>query len=129
MLYKDITDKIIKAFFNVYNKLGFGFLENVYEKSICIELQKMGLTVYPQSPIRIYYDEELVGLYYADILVEDRVIVELKATDTIIEKHEAQLLNYLKATEIEIGLLLNFGHKAEFKRKIFENRYKNRVIM
>ena len=129
MLYKDITDKIIKAFFNVYNKLGFGFLENVYEKSICIELQKMGLTVYPQSPIRIYYDEELVGLYCADILVEDRVIVELKATDTIIEKHEAQLLNYLKATEIEIGLLLNFGHKAEFKRKIFENRYKNRVIM
>ena len=121
MLHADITDKIIKAFYKVNNTLGFGFLERVYENAMAIELQKMGCQVQKQKSIKVYYDHEEVGDYYADLLVDDRVIVELKAAESLCEDHEAQLLNYLKATSIEVGLLLNFGKKAEFKRKIFTN--------
>ena len=121
LLPKDITDKIIKAYYNVYNCLGYGFLEKVYENAIMIELQKLGLYVQKQVPIKVVYDDELVGEYYADIMVEESVIIELKAAGNLCEKHEFQLINYLKATHLEIGLLLNFGKKPEFKRKIYTN--------
>ncbi|MCB0822150.1 MAG: GxxExxY protein [Bacteroidales bacterium] len=119
--HKNITDRIIRAFYNVYNTLGFGFLEKVYENSMLLELTEMGLSVQKQYPIDVYYREKLVGSYFADLLVEEKVIVELKAAEVICEEHEFQLINYLKATDIEIGLLLNFGKEPQFKRKIFTN--------
>ncbi len=124
-LHKDITDKIIKAFYNVYNCLGYGFLEKVYENAMILELNTLNIKCEKQVPINVYYKEKRVGEYYADIMVEDKVIVELKAAEGIIVEHEAQLLNYLKATEIEIGLLLNFGKTPQIKRQIFENKFKN----
>ena len=121
MLHKDITGKIIKAFYNVNDKLGFGFLEKVYENAMIIELKKMGLDVKQQKNLKVYYDGKEVGDYFADLIVNDLVIVELKAAESLCDDHEAQLINYLRATKIEVGLLLNFGKKAEFKRKIFTN--------
>lgn len=124
--YSDITDKIIKSYFNVYNKLGFGFLEKVYENSMLIELRKFSINCERQVPIKVYYDQFNVGEYFADIIVENLVIIELKAAESLCEEHEIQLVNYLKATDIEVGLLLNFGKKAEFKRKVLTNEYKIR---
>ncbi len=121
MSHSDLTEKIIKAFYNVYNTLGFGFLEKVYENSMKIELMKMGLMVENQKNIKIHYLKYEVGDYYADLIINDLVIVELKATENLCEENETQLINYLKATNIEVGLLLNFGKKAEFKRKVFTN--------
>jgi GxxExxY protein len=120
-LHKDLTDRIIRCFYEVYNTLGFGFLEKVYERALTIELIKSGLSVRNQVPIKVHYKGELVGDYYSDIIVEDRVILELKAAEAVVEEHEFQLINYLKATNIEIGLLLNFGKKPEIRRKIFTN--------
>ena len=119
LLHKDITDLIIKAFYNVYNTLGYGFLEKVYENAMLIELQKLGLNAKRQVPIKVFYEEELVGEYFADLVVEENIILELKAAENLREEHECQLINYLKATEIEFGLLLNFGKKSQFKRKIY----------
>ncbi|RLC45359.1 MAG: GxxExxY protein [Candidatus Cloacimonadota bacterium] len=116
-----MTGKIIQAFYKVNNTLGYGFLEKVYENAMAFELKRMGCNVLQQKNIKVYYENEVMGDYYADLLVDDLVIVELKACESIREEHEAQLINYLKATEIEVGLLLNFGKKAEFKRKIFTN--------
>ena len=110
-LHSDITDKIIKAYYKVYNTLGHGFLEKVYEKAMVIELRKMGMIAQRQVSIKVYYDGEEVGDYDADVIVADKVILELKAAESLSPKHEAQLLNYLRATEIEVGLLLNFGVK------------------
>ena len=124
MLHADVTDKIIKAFYKVNNTLGFGFLEKVYENAMAIELRKIGCQVWKQKNIKVYYENEEVGDYYADLLVNEKVIVELKAAESLCEDHETQLINYLKATRIEVGLLLNFGKKAEFKRKIFSNNKK-----
>ena len=124
MKHKDLTDKIIQAFYDVYNKLGYGFLEKVYENALVIELRKVDIPVVPQSPIRVYYDEKIIGEYYADLLVDNKVIVEIKAAKSFVPEHEAQLLNYLKATDIEVGLLLNFGPKPEIKRKVFDNNKK-----
>jgi GxxExxY protein len=121
MLHADVTEKIIKAFYKVNNTLGFGFLEKVYENSMAIELRKMGCNVSQQKKIKVYYETEEVGEYYTDLLIDDSVIIELKAAKSLCEEHEAQLVNYLRATKIEVGLLLNFGKKAEFKRKIFTN--------
>ena len=121
MLHANLTKKIIKAFFKVNNTLGYGFLEKVYENAMAIELIKMGCNVRQQQNIKVYYETEEVGDYYADLLIDDLVIIELKAAESLCEEHEAQLINYLKATKMEIGLLLNFGKKAEFKRKIFTN--------
>lgn len=123
-LHSDITSKILKAFFNVYNKLGYGFLEKVYENSMLIELRNLGLTADKQQPIKVYYDNELVGEYFADIIVNNIVIIELKAAKNLIDAHEAQLINYLRATDIEVGLLLNFGKQPQHKRKIFTNDLK-----
>ena len=119
--HSDITDKIIKAFYKVYNTLGHGFLEKVYENAIFIELQSMGLSVNKQEAILVYYENIEVGAYFADLIVENTVIIELKATESLCEEHEFQLINYLKATEIEVGLLLNFGKKPEIKRKVYSN--------
>ncbi len=121
MLHQQTTKEIIDAFYTVYNKMGYGFLEKVYENCLLIELRKGGITCYQQKQIHVYYDEEEVGEYYADILVANKVIIELKAAEAICEEHENQLINYLKATDIEVGLLLNFGKNPEFKRKIFTN--------
>jgi GxxExxY protein len=125
--HKDITDKIIRAFYTVYNTLGYGFLEKVYERAMVIELRKLGLKVIAQAPIIVYYDNEPVGDYNADLLVEDCVVVELKATRTLIPDNEAQLLNYLKATIHEVGLLLNFGPKPQIKRKVYDNERKGNL--
>jgi len=128
MLYENKTRKIIKAFYTVYNTLGYGFLEKVYQKALLIELRKMGLYCQEEYPVRVYYDEELVGDYRADIIVDDCIIIENKAAEGLAEENEFQLINYLKATEIEVGLLLNFGKKPEFKRKIFTNDRKEEQI-
>lgn len=124
LLHQEITDKILKSFFNVYNTLGYGFLEKVYENSLLIELSENGLQTIQQVAIPVYYHEKQVGNYFADLLVENKVIIELKACENIINEHEIQLLNYLKATNFEVGLLLNFGAKPEFKRKVFSNSNK-----
>ncbi len=123
-IHSDITALIIKAFYNVYNKLGYGFLEKVYENSLLIELRKLELFCKAQVQIKVYYDEEEVGFYVADIMVNDCVIIEVKAAETLCEEHEAQLTNNLKATEIEVGLLLNFGKEPEVKRKVFSEEFK-----
>jgi GxxExxY protein len=119
--HKELTEQIIKIFYRVYNKLGYGFLEKVYENAMMLELKKEGVPAVVQSPIKVFYDEEVVGEYFADILVADEVIVEIKAASCLVEENEAQLLNYLKATDIEVGLLLNFGAKPEVRRKAFSN--------
>jgi len=124
MKHKEITDKIIGAFYKVYNELGYGFLEKVYENAMFIELRKHGLFVEKQKNILVFYEGEMVGDYYTDLIVSEKVIIELKACESLREEHEAQLTNYLKATNIEVGLLLNFGFKPELKRKIFDNEYK-----
>jgi GxxExxY protein len=121
MLHQDITDKIISAFYKVYNELGFGFLERVYENALFEELTAAGLQCQKQKPIKVYYNKKVVGEYFADLIVNDCIIIELKAAETLMEEHEVQLINYLKATEIEVGLLMNFGEKPQFKRKIFTN--------
>jgi GxxExxY protein len=125
LLHKDITDKILKAFYNVYNKLGFGFLEKVYENAMILELREMNITCERQKQIKVFYKNKMVGEYYADIMVENKVTLELKAAEVLVEANELQLINYLKATEIEVGLLLNFGQKPSFRRKVFQNDKKN----
>ena len=121
LLHTDITERIIGCFYKVYNDLGFGFLEKVYANALYHELITMGLDVVKQQPIKVHYQDILVGEYFADLVVEDKVIVELKAAEALCEEHELQLINYLKATEKEVGLLLNFGKKPQLKRKIFTN--------
>ncbi len=117
--HSEITERIIKAFYKVYNTLGYGFLEKVYANSLLIELNSMGLSVEKQEQIKVYYEDIEVGEYFADLIVEECVILELKATESLCEEHEFQLINYLKATEIEVGLLLNFGKKPELNEKCF----------
>lgn len=122
--HKELTDKVIQAFYKVYNKLGYGFLEKIYEKVMVIELQKDKIPVVPQLPITVNYENKVIGEYFADLLVDDKIIVEIKAAKTLALEHEAQLLNYLKATDIEVGILLNFGPKPQIKRKAFDNHRK-----
>jgi GxxExxY protein len=121
LLHKDITDEIIKTFYKVYNELGFGFLEKVYQNALFLELIAMGFYCEKQKQINVHYSGQIIGEYFADLIVNGCVIVELKAAETLVEEHEIQLINYLKATEIEVGLLLNFGKKPQFKRKLFTN--------
>jgi GxxExxY protein len=120
--HNELTDRVIRSFYSVYNELGFGFLENVYQNAMFFELKKnQSLKIEAQKAIPVYYQNQLVGNYKADLMVNDTVILELKAVDFLLEEHELQLINYLKATNIEIGLLLNFGKKPEIRRKIFTN--------
>ncbi len=118
-LYEDLTKKIIKCFYKVYDELGTGFLESVYEKSLLIELKDIGLKAINQKSLNVFYKNQLVGVFKADIVVEDKIIIEIKAINKLTEQHEAQLINYLKATGIKVGLLVNFGEKLQFKRRIF----------
>ena len=120
MKHEELTERVIAAFYHVYNTLGWGFLEKVYQNALVVELRKHGVRVEARAKIDVFYDGEQVGEYYPDLLVEDCVIVELKAADGIAAEHEAQLLNYLKATSIDVGLLLNFGPKPQFRRMVFQ---------
>jgi len=120
----DLTQKILNAFYEVYHELGYGFLEKVYQNALVIELKERGFTVTPQRRCLVYYKGKEVGEYYADIIVNDLIVLELKACETISEHHKFQLLNYLKASSLELGFVLNFGKKPEFARKIFNNNYK-----
>ena len=113
-----------KIFFDVYNELGYGFLERVYQNALYFEPKANGFHVEAQKKIKVYYKEIEVGDYYADIIVNDLVILELKAQEYIVEANEFQLINYLKATNCEVGLLLNFGKKPEFIRKVYQNNRK-----
>lgn len=122
LLHHALTDCIIKTFYEVYNELGYGFLEKVYQNSLYLELKSKGFKVEAQKKINVYYKGIKVGEYYADLIVEDLIILELKTADCIVKDFENQILNYLRGTDCEVGLLLNFGRKPEFKRKIFENR-------
>ena len=124
LLNKNLTEEIIKTFFDVYNELGYGFLEKVYQNALFLELKNRGFKVEAQKQIKVFYKSCIVGDYYADLVVNDIIILELKASDYIIPEFEFQLVNYLRATNIEIGFLFNFGIKPEFKRKIFENNRK-----
>ena len=119
-----VTQKIIAAFYEVYNTLGYGFLEKVYENALVIALTSLGLRVEQQARIAVCFQGQIVGEYFADLLVKDKVIVELKAVSRLLMEHEAQLLNYLRATPYEVGLLLNFGPKPDFRRKAFDNSRK-----
>ncbi len=122
--HKELTDCLINVFYHVYNELGSGFLEKVYQNSMFLELKLRGLHVEAQKQIKVYYKGTEVGEYYADLVVNDDVIIELKAAETIVEEHEFQLINYLRGTNKEVGLLFNFGKKPEFRRKVFENSRK-----
>ena len=121
---EEITGLIIKAFYNVYNELGFGFLEKVYEKAMCLEFGRIGLKYANQYPVKVYYRGDVVADYFADFLVEGRVVVEIKANRELSSSDEKQLLNYLKSTDREVGLVLNFGKEPEISRKVFDNDLK-----
>lgn len=116
-----LTEKVIKIFYQVYNELGFGFLESVYENVLAIALAEAGIEVVPQVPISVYFRGRQVGEYRCDLLVEGKIILEIKAVKAITPEHQAQALHYLRATEVEVALILNFGEKPDFKRLIFDN--------
>ena len=120
MKFEDLTGKIIEAAYKVHNILGFGFLENVYQNALSVELKKSGLQYEKEKAIKVYYDKNLVGDYKADLIVEGKVILELKSVKDLHAAHETQLINYLKATGIEIGLLINFGKSVEVRRKVID---------
>ncbi|NDP21293.1 MAG: GxxExxY protein [Paludibacter sp.] len=121
LVHQELVDTILKQFYRVYNDLGYGFLERVYQNALYYALVNEGLKCEIEKPIKVYHDGHVVGDYRADLLVEDCVIVELKACEELNTAHKAQLINYLKATEIEVGYLLNFGKKAKFSRKVYSN--------
>ena len=122
--HSELTDRIIGVFYDVYNELGYGFLECVYEESLLIALRQDGLTADRQVPVPVWFRGNKVGEFRADLLVEKRVLLELKSARMLEKAHEAQLLHYLKSTEIEVGLLLNFGSRPQFRRLLFDNERK-----
>ena len=122
--HAELTEKVLGVFYRVYNDLGYGFSESVYEKAFAIALQEAGLEVEEQVEIKVFFHGRQVGVFRADLIVNGLILLELKSVGSILEEHESQLLNYLKATELEIGYLINFGKKAEFKRKVFDNNRK-----
>jgi len=122
--HSDLTGKILGCFFQVHKELGYGFSEKVFENALAILLRENGLKVDQQVRLQVFYHNKVVGEYVADIVVNDIVLLELKAAEKIVDDHAAQLLNYLKATNIEVGLLLNFGPTAEFRRKVYDNERK-----
>jgi len=128
LLHKDLTDKIIQVFFRVYRELGYGFLEKVYHNAMLIELKLQGFDCQSQQKINVYYQGRDVGEYYSDITVNSLIILELKASEVLVEANESQLINYLRATRFEVGLLLNFGKNPEFRRKIFTNDRKSFIV-
>ncbi len=119
LLYKDITDKILASAFEVYNYLGYGFLEKVYENAFLLALQENGIRAEQQKAIPVYFKDKMIGEYFSDILVEEKIIVEIKTIETFSKAHYAQILNYLKATKLKLGFLINFGPRGlEYKRMI-----------
>ena len=122
--HKNITEIIIKAYFEVYNELGFGFLESIYESALSIALSDKGLGVERQKDVSVYFRGQLIGVFRPDLIIEDKVIIEFKAVKHLLPEHEAQILNYLKSTDIEVGMLINFGQTTKFKRFVFENSRK-----
>ncbi len=122
--HAELSERIIEVFYAVHNELGFGFSEKVYQKAFGIALREDGMKVDEQVPIKVYFRGQLVGEFFADMVVNGLIMLELKSTSMIVAEHEAQLLNYLKATQIEVGYVLNFGKSATFKRKVFDNERK-----
>jgi GxxExxY protein len=122
--HRELTEKILGVFFEVYNELGHGFLEGVYEQALALALIQAGMEVDRQVPVCVWFRGQQIGDFRADLLVEGKVLLELKAARTIDQAHEEQLLNYLRATDIEVGLLLNFGMKPQFRRLVYENERK-----
>ena len=122
--HSDLTGKVLGAFFQIHKEMGFGFSEKVYQAALAILLEELGMMVEQQKPIKVYFHNRVVGEYIADMVINDVVLLELKAVEHLADVHSAQLLNYLKSTEIEVGLLLNFGPQAEFHRKIYDNSRK-----
>ena len=122
--HSELTGTILRAFFQVHKEMGFGFSEKVYEAALEILLKELSLIPERQKEIAVYYHGKRVGEYKADMIVNGVVLLEIKSVEKLIDAHDAQLLNYLKSTEIEVGLLLNFGHQAEFHRKIYDNSRK-----
>ena len=121
MKYQELTENIIKAAYAVHNTLGYGFLEKVYQNALVIELAKRGIKADSEKPIKVFYEGQIVGDYVCDLIVDDKVILELKAVKELNDIHEVQLVNYLKATGVEVGLLINFGPSVKIKRKVFDN--------
>ena len=121
MKYQELTHKIINAAYQVHKVLGYGFLEKVYQNALMVELAKRGILAKKERPLKIHYESEVVGDYVCDIVVEDKVILELKAVKETNEIHEVQLVNYLKGTGIEVGLLINFGPSVQIKRKVLDS--------
>src|SRR5581483_3460303 len=119
--YGELSSSILKIFYEVYNELGHGFLESVYRKSMAIALSDQGISVASEVPVPVFFRERIVGEFRADLLVEDKIILELKSARTLEPSHEAQLLHYLRSTEVELGLLLNFGIRPQFRRLLFDN--------
>lgn len=124
MKYQELTRKTIGCFYQVYNALGYGFLETIYQNAMIIELARAGIQTECQYPVNIVYGDNIIGQFFLDIVVENVIIVELKAVQTLLAQHEAQLTNYLNATEFEVGLLLNFGPLAQIRRKVYDNENK-----
>jgi GxxExxY protein len=124
LLHQELTDKIIRTFYFVYNELGYGYLEKVYERALVLELSETGMDVKQQQQVKVFYKSRPIGDYYADLLVNDAVVIEIKAVETLAENHKRQLQNYLKATTVEVGLLLNFGPAPQVIRKVFTNTQK-----
>ncbi|RKS20440.1 GxxExxY protein [Flavobacterium endophyticum] len=124
LLHKELTGAILKLYYEVYNELGYGFLERVYQNAMFYELKANGYKVEAQKRIPVYYKEIMVGDYFADLIVNDCVILELKAVESLAKEHHYQIINYLRGTDCEVGLVLNFGKKAEFMRRVYENYQK-----
>lgn len=124
LLHRDLTERIIGIFYDVYNELGRGFLESVYEAAMAIALHEAGLRAERQRPLQVWFRGQCIGDFRADLVVDGLVLLELKACSGFDPAHEAQLLHYLRATDIEVGLLLNFGPQPQFKRMVFENSKK-----
>ncbi|MGD0568093.1 MAG: GxxExxY protein [Candidatus Sulfotelmatobacter sp.] len=122
--HRELTERIIGVFYDVYNELGHGFLECVYEQALGFALAQSGMKVERQIPVSVWFRSHQVGEFRADVLVEGKVLLELKAARAIDDAHERQLLNYLRATDVEVGLLLNFGVKPQFRRLVYENERK-----
>lgn len=127
LLHKEISKPILKIFYDVYNQLGYGFLEKVYQNAMYFELIEQGYKVEAQKQIKVYFKNKVVGEFYADLLVEDTIILELKACECLVSSHVAQLMNYLKSTHIEVGLVLNFGESPDFKRLVYTNNRKQNL--
>ena len=122
--HSELTDKIIGVFYDVYNELGYGFLESTYAEALAMALDESGLSIAREVPVPVWFRGKKVGQYFADVLVDDVVMLELKAARTLESAHEAQLLHYLRATNVEVGLLLNFGLRPQFRRLLFDNERK-----